>query len=352
MASTADDANAASLASIQRDLRAMSAKTELVLQAQESRIQDIDAKLDRLLRAVEEGVGSLEKRSNALPDSICRPLARRWADTSQVVDEALQRMNQRLDRIEKDLDELPDKLQSRHQASSITLPNNEGFWPTTSQSSTSTPSSQHLHTTSVPTSHLATNHHPSQRRQHLDMLDPMSFTPRPSQVPSHYTTFEPHMSSSAASLHEDMHPSNHPPSSNALASSFRATTCRTMWHLWFHGDPATPDVGPLRHVALDESAGGSTRMQQSRTKVVMETLLQLGRVSADAVAAMSTDDSNALFDRAFHAMLFDNPDGNLAGAVGKLRPDKAESYMVATVYNVLVNERRKRKRDAVEIHML
>ncbi|ETW06085.1 hypothetical protein H310_03679 [Aphanomyces invadans] len=338
--------DASRLAFIESELRAMSAKMDQILQEQGARIQCIDDKLDRLVRVVEAGVTAHEGKLTKLPDAICQPLERRWTDTSQVVDHALACTNARLDRIEKALDELPDNLRSTRQklhSASFALQGMEGFWPTTAVLPTTLHPSRE-----APPGPPATNppRHTSQRHnQHR--------ATRVVQEPS-YTTLSVRGNISkppiAAYPTEDTAP---PSTTSATAvSSFRATNCRTMWHLWFHGDPSTAD-GPLRHVVLDEYVGGSTRMQQSRSKVVMEALCQLGGVAADDVSAMSPGASNEVFDRAFHALLYENPEGNLAGAVGKLRPDKAESYMVATVYNVLVNERRKRKRDAaVEIHML
>ncbi|KAF0697153.1 Aste57867_12147 [Aphanomyces stellatus] len=99
------------------------------------------------------------------------------------------------------------------------------------------------------------------------------------------------------------------------SDEFPTTTCRHLWKMWFRGDLAVPQPGPVRRLDVSHLNPNSRDRYVVASRVVnvlVETALKLDMVqSDDELDDMLEDELMAVFDRAFGHILGLQTDGSL-----------------------------------------
>ncbi|KAF0697161.1 Aste57867_12155 [Aphanomyces stellatus] len=144
---------------------------------------------------------------------------------------------------------------------------------------------------------------------------------------------------------------------------FPQLSCRRLWCKWYFGDEGDDDhdrVGPYRHLQPSDVGDNSVmRRRLLAAQFVMEMLVGIAETQQfvsphQEMAALDQDDSLAVFERAFDVLMFNNPNGNLAGPnAGQVRPEIAEHVAFSAVARAMAppsarSTKRRRHADMAE----
>ncbi|RHY27927.1 hypothetical protein DYB32_006429 [Aphanomyces invadans] len=162
----------------------------------------------------------------------------------------------------------------------------------------------------------------------------------------------PDVASSGSPPHKPMQPSRGVPK----GWEFPRTSCRELWKRWFVGDQR---VGPFctlsRHDFGPKDDVSPRRLAAAR--LVVDTLIdvadtyKLAGRGVSVLPTMEEDELMVVFDRAFDVLMYNNPDGNIAGyGSNQIQPEYAEPCLYSTVARILaLRKTRSSKRKRSEL---
>ncbi|KAG9410096.1 hypothetical protein AC1031_018130 [Aphanomyces cochlioides] len=122
-----------------------------------------------------------------------------------------------------------------------------------------------------------------------------------------------------------------------------ATTCKTLWTYWFHGDPIN-QVGPFHLLEDSDVRSAKSRRLLQRGRAVMSTLVQTAlshnlAASTGALTALSAVELTDVFDKTFELFLDKADDGALRRrGFEKIRWDQIIYYMYGSVFELMTTQ--------------
>ncbi|RHY15487.1 hypothetical protein DYB30_008036 [Aphanomyces astaci] len=139
---------------------------------------------------------------------------------------------------------------------------------------------------------------------------------------------------------------------------FPRTSSQVLWKLWFRGDHEE-GIGPFRHLTPHDFGPEDTVSERRLVSArhVMDALIGIADTymfvesGVSSLHLMSEDDVMVVFDRAFDVLMYNNPDGNVAGyGSNQIQPDYAQECLYTTVARVLApaNASKRKRADAAD----